>query len=80
MQQITLVYKLAEDVLCYVRKAIAKNKLTPTKLLDMLKLDYCSLIRQPVAANPHASVNILRVLLDDKNEEVVRKARSNLNS
>lgn len=60
-----------------IREGAARNRKTPTFILDKLGLDNNSTVRYTVANNPSTSVETLVRLAQDKNESVRNAALRN---
>jgi len=63
-----------------VRSILAEKRRLPPDLFDLLSKDPSSLVRKKVAANKKTSIDIVRSLVDDVDEEVARVAEFQLNS
>ncbi|WP_157632081.1 hypothetical protein [Variovorax sp. CF313] len=63
-----------------VRSILAEKRRLPPDLFDLLSKDPSSLVRKKVAANKKTSIDIVRGLVDDVDEEVARVAEFQLNS
>lgn len=57
-----------------------KKEGCPPDLFDLLSKDPSSLVRKKVAANKKTSIDIVRNLVDDVDEEVARVAEFQLSS
>ena len=63
-----------------VRSILAEKRRLPPDLFDLLSKDPSSLVRKKVAANKKTSIDIVRSLVGDVDEEVARVAEFQLNS
>ena len=63
-----------------VRSILAEKRRLPPDLFDLFSKDPSSLVRKKVAANKKTSIDIVRSLVDDVDEEVARVAEFQLNS